>query len=159
MVLPQPSKLKSRVRFSHAAPNIAWIAQGQSVSFTRRGSAVRNRVQVPIKGSVVEWSMALVLKTSVSKGTVSSNLTASAKLLATQLIRQSSRLKICVWLVRVQPLPPVSEYKFFGICPGGSRAVWMQLCMFIQCQYSMIDVAFGHSVFNFPVGKISLVAS
>ena len=32
-------------------------------------------------GSVVEWSMALVLKTSVSKGTVSSNLTASAKLL------------------------------------------------------------------------------
>ena len=32
-------------------------------------------------GSVVEWSMALVLKTSVSKGTVSSNLTASANLI------------------------------------------------------------------------------
>ena len=31
-------------------------------------------------GSVVEWSMALVLKTSDSKGSVSSNLTASARL-------------------------------------------------------------------------------
>ena len=30
-------------------------------------------------GSVVEWSMALVLKTSDSQGSVSSNLTASAK--------------------------------------------------------------------------------
>ena len=30
-------------------------------------------------GSVVEWSMALVLKTSDLKGSVSSNLTASAK--------------------------------------------------------------------------------
>jgi hypothetical protein len=30
-------------------------------------------------GSVVEWSMALVLKTRGSKGSVSSNLTASAK--------------------------------------------------------------------------------
>ena len=42
-------------------------------------------------GSVVEWSMALVLKTSVSKGTVSSNLTASANLfLAGVVVAQKS---------------------------------------------------------------------
>ena len=35
-------------------------------------------------GSVVEWSMALVLKTSVSQGIVSSNLTASASVVEIQ---------------------------------------------------------------------------
>ena len=33
----------------------AWIAQGESVSFTRRGSAVRNRVQVPSNLGMVKW--------------------------------------------------------------------------------------------------------
>jgi hypothetical protein len=36
---------------------------------------------MPNNGNVVEWSMALVLKTSESKGSVSSNLTVSAKII------------------------------------------------------------------------------
>ena len=37
---------------------------------------------MPNNGNVVEWSMALVLKTSESKGSVSSNLTVSANNIA-----------------------------------------------------------------------------
>ena len=41
---------------------------------------VEKNKNLTILGSVAEWSKALVLKTSVGKPTVSSNLTASAKL-------------------------------------------------------------------------------
>ena len=37
---------------------------------------------MPNNGNVVEWSMALVLKTSESKGSVSSNLTVSANIVS-----------------------------------------------------------------------------
>ena len=49
-------------------------------------------------GSVVEWSMALVLKTSVSKGTVSSNLTASANLFLAGVVvaQESPKLLVAV---------------------------------------------------------------
>ena len=65
--------------------------------FSIRQSGRRNLIGAPMKvselnlllclhlkvllyGNVVEWSMALVLKTSDSKGSVSSNLTVSSKL-------------------------------------------------------------------------------
>ena len=67
---------------------------------------VRISPAIPKLGSVVERSMALVLKTSVPKGTVSSNLTASAKHASlTQLVEfvrmyheRSIKFKLFPWI-------------------------------------------------------------
>ena len=48
--------VKQKLKIAHRVvkQNKASIAQGQSVSFTRRGSAVRNRVDVPNRNNICQ---------------------------------------------------------------------------------------------------------
>ncbi len=116
MVKREPSKLTSSVRFRYPAPNSCLVSLMVELRLYTAVTAVRFCHEVPIKGSVAEWSIALVLKTRGSKGSVSSNLTASA-INRVQEYRAVPRTRSCTGPAFVKYSQELSTDTQKNLCP------------------------------------------